>query len=309
MGVEILHAFVDLSPEVAEAISQGLPLVALETTVVTHGLPFPYNLQAMEEMEKAVREWGAVPAAIGVIRGRLRIGLSKEDLNWLAEGKVEKATANDLAAMVTKGQSAGLTVSGTLAASRLLDIPILATGGIGGVHRGGWRTWDVSRDLYELSRTQAAVVCSGVKILCDVALTLELLESLGIGVVGFQTDTFPYFYLRSSGLPISTTMADPKEIANLLLVRRRLHQQEGILVVQPLPEDLSLERSMVEEALRVAERNARAKGIRGKALTPFLLQSLHALTSGATVQANLALLSSNARLAAQIASALADLRR
>lgn len=309
MDMGALHPFIDVSPEVAEAVSHGVPLVALETAVVTHGLPAPFHLQAMEEMEKAIRQEGAVPAAIGVVQGRVRIGLSLEDVSWLAHAKVEKAASNDLAAVVTKGQSAGLTVSGTLAVARLLDIPVLATGGIGGVHRGGTETWDVSRDLYELAKTQAVVVCSGVKIICDVALTLELLESLGVGVVGFQTDTFPYFYLRTSGHPVPATASDPREIAVLLLVRRRLRQQEGVLVVQPVPEGSGLEPSLVEGAVRTAQKNARTKGIRGKALTPFLLESLHALTSGATIQANLALLSANARLAAQIASAFADLRR
>ena len=295
---------IQIAPEVKEAVSVGAPVVALESTVIAHGLPAPENLDVAHAMEAEVRAAGAVPATIAVIEGRLRVGLDPAALEQLAGGKAVKASAGDLAAVMTQGLDAACTVSATVVAAARAGISLFATGGIGGVHRG--EAWDVSHDLVALSRERVAVVCAGAKSILDLPTTLEALETLGVPVIGFQTDDLPAFYLRSSGLKLEHSFDDPKMIGSMLRSHwRGLSQPGGVLVVNPIPESAALAPEELEKARQLAEKEAAAAGVRGKSLTPFLLKALARATGGRSVKANRELLLNNARLAASIAQAFA----
>ena len=295
---------IQVHPEVKEAVSVGAPVVALESTVIAHGLPAPENLEVAHAMEAEVRAAGAVPATIAVIEGRLRVGLDPAALEQLAGGKAVKASAGDLAAVMTHGLDAACTVSATVVAAARAGISLFATGGIGGVHRG--EAWDVSHDLVALSRERVAVVCAGAKSILDLPTTLEALETLGVPVIGFDTDELPAFYLRSSGLKLEHRFDDPKMIGGMLRSHwRGLAQPGGVLVVNPIPASAALAPEELEKARQLAEKEASAAGVRGKSLTPFLLKALARATGGRSVKANRELLLNNARLAASIAQAFA----
>jgi pseudouridine-5'-phosphate glycosidase len=292
-------------PEVEEALRSGRPVVALESTLIAHGLPWPLNLDTARAAEAAVREEGAVPATIAVLHGRPVIGLAEDELEQLARAQwVRKASTRDLAAAVAQGATAATTVAATMVLAHHAGIRVFATGGIGGVHRptAAAGTWDVSADLDELARTPVAVVCAGAKSILDLAATLEVLETRGVPVVGYRTGEFPAFYLASSGLPVSARTETPEETAALLATHWAV-RRGGAVVAQPLPEALALAPLDFEAALAQAERDAEAAGVRGAALTPFLLARLGALTDGRTLRANRALIVANARLAAQVAQA------
>jgi pseudouridylate synthase len=295
---------IQIEPEVREAVSIGAPVVALESTVIAHGLPAPENLDVAHAMEEEVRAAGAVPATIAVIEGRLRVGLDPAALERLAGGKAVKASAGDLAAVMALGLDAATTVSATVVAAARAGIALFATGGIGGVHRG--EAWDVSHDLVALSRERVAVVCAGAKSILDLPTTLEALETLGVPVIGFETDELPAFYLRSSGLKLEHRFDDTKTIGGMLRSHwRGLSQPGGVLVVNPIPEAAALSPAELEKARQIAEKEAAAAGVRGKSLTPFLLKALARATDGRSVKANRELLMNNARLAAAIAVAFA----
>lgn len=296
--------WLDVHPEVADALRCERPVVALESTLIAHGLPWPANLETAHAAEEAVRGAGAVPATIAVLRGRLTVGLDECQLGALARGEdVAKASRRDLAAVVARGDTAATTVAATLSLAHRAGIRVFATGGIGGAHRGAPGNWDVSADLLELSRTPVAVVCAGAKCVLDIPRTLEILETQSVPVVGFGTDTFPAFYLRSSGEPVGTRVDTPAEAAALLAVHWQLGGC-GVVLAQPLPTDVRVDQRELETALSQAERAAVRAGIRGKELTPFLLARLHEMTHGQTLKANQALIVANARLAAQVAFAL-----
>jgi pseudouridine-5'-phosphate glycosidase len=279
------------------------PLVALESALISHGLPYPKNLETAQAMEEIVREAGAIPATIGVIGGEPRIGLSLEDLKRLAEGQgVRKVSLRDLPAAVACGWDGGTTVSATLYLAHKADIGVLATGGIGGVHRG--EGWDLSADLFTLAQIPLVVVCSGAKAILDLRATLEWLETSGVPVIGYGTDEVPAFYSRSSGLPLEQRADTPQEVAEIARARDGLGLSTAILVTVPVPERDEVPSSLVEEALAKALEMA-AQSVRGAALTPFLLGRLNELTQGATLRANIALLKENARVAAGVAQALA----
>jgi pseudouridine-5'-phosphate glycosidase len=298
-----------VSPEVAAALAGGHPVVALESTIVAHGMPWPRNLETAQALESEVRAQGAVPATIAVLDGWLRVGLDAAALERLATDKaVSKVSRRDLAALVARRESGATTVAATMAIAAMAGIRIFATGGIGGVHRGAESTMDVSADLYELGRTPVAVVCAGAKSILDIPKTLELLESLGVPVLGYRTDDFPAFYARSSGRPVDRRCDSPGEIAALLGAQFRLGLG-GVLVANPIPVEYALDAAAMEDTIAAAIRTAEAEGVGGHALTPYLLDRLNAVTGGASLAANIALARNNARLAGEIAAAIAPLEK
>jgi pseudouridine-5'-phosphate glycosidase len=293
-----------LAPEVAEALQRHQPVVALESTLIAHGLPWPANLETAREAESAVRAAGAVPATIAVWQGQPRIGLSAAELEGLARASdVVKASRRDLAGLMVQGRTAATTVSATMFLAHAAGIRLFATGGIGGVHRGAAQTFDISADLVELARTPVAVVCAGVKSILDVPATLEWLETHAVPVLGYRTDAFPAFLLPTSGSAVETRVESPEQAARILTVHWQWHGA-GVVLAQPPPAIADLEPAEFEALRQQAEAEAVRQGITGKALTPFLLTRLAELSQGRTLAINRALIVANARLAAQVAGAL-----
>ncbi len=295
-----------ISPEVAAALSAGRPVVALESTIITHGMPFPQNLEMAGNVEKVIRANGAVPATVSIMDGAFRVGLEAADLERLAKtgGVAAKASRRDVAALLNSRGIAGTTVATTMQAANMAGIRVFATGGIGGVHRGAESTFDISADLEELGRTPVAVVCAGAKAILDIPKTLEVLETKGVPVIGFGTDDFPAFWTRSSGYPVDHRLDKPEEVAALIETQIALGMG-GILVANPIPAadamDADYIASMIEAAITDADRG----GISRKALTPYLLKRIFELTGGKSLVSNIALVEDNARVAALIAVALA----
>ena len=295
--------------EVADALRGGRPVVALESTLISHGLPYPANVETALAMEAAVREGGAVPATIAVLGGKITVGLSRAEIERLANapaGSVRKCSRRDLPIAVARGEDGATTVAGTMIVAHMAGIAVFATGGIGGVHRGA--PFDVSADLLELGRTPVAVVCSGAKSILDLPLTLEVLETQGVPVIGLGTDTLPAFYSRSSGLPVDVRVESPAEAAKIVAAAQRLAAQHGLLIAVPVPANDELPADKVEAAIQQATNEAAAKGVTGKRVTPFVLGRVAELTGGESRRANVALLVNNARTAAQIAVALGELK-
>lgn len=294
-----------LLPEVGQALADRRPVVALETAVVTHGLPYPQNLQLAQQMEETVRANGAVPATIAVVDGAIRVGLDEEMLEKLATAKeLNKVSRRDFAPVLVQGGSGGTTVAGTLIAANMARIQVFATGGIGGVHRGA--PFDVSTDLQELSRTPLVVVCAGAKAILDLRATLEVLETYGVPVLGLGTDEFPAFYARQSGLPVPARIESPQEAAQIARMHWQMGMKSAVLVVVPPPPDSAMQPEAMEAAIDQALAEAQQKGVRGPAVTPFLLTRMAELTEGESLRANLALLLNNAEVAARIAGHLAS---
>lgn len=290
--------------DVRHAMRAAQPIVALETAVLTHGLPHPVNIETMRAMQATVREHGASPAAIGIIDGHLVVGLSDDGLEQLAASDdVAKASARDLAPIMARGGSAGLTVAATLAVCRNLGVRVFATGGIGGVHRGWQSSADISADLAELGRSPCCVVCSGAKAILDIPATLEHLETLGVPVLGYQTDRFPQFYSRGSDeCRPAHRVDDVRQVARVCEVHwRSLRRTSAVLLANPAPESAAIAQDEMDQAVDAALERAAQQGVRGQALTPFLLDAVATLTAGRSMRANLALLKSNAALAAQLA--------
>ncbi len=299
------HPQVTLSPEVADALADGRAVVALESTLITHGLPYPINVETALAMEAAVRESGAVPATIAVLKGVITVGISSteiERLGALPSGSVRKCSRRDLPIALGLGEDGATTVAGTMIAAQMAGIRVFATGGIGGVHRG--HPFDVSADLIELGRTSVAVICGGAKSILDLPLTLEVLETQGVPVIGYGTDTLPSFYSRSSGLPIDARVDTPEQAAQVIAASGRLGLSQGLLFTVPVPAADELPAAVAEDAIRRATEDADAQGIHGKALTPFVLGRVLELTEGESRRANVALLVNNARVGGQIAVAL-----
>ncbi|MEK6751588.1 MAG: pseudouridine-5'-phosphate glycosidase [Chloroflexota bacterium] len=294
------HPNFQLSPEITRALNLGAPIVALESTVITHGLPRPQNLELARAMEKQVRDNGATPATIALLDGKIRIGLSDEELVRLSESKSTlKVSHRDFATAIVKKADGGATVAGTMYAANMAGIKVFATGGIGGVHKES--AFDISTDLRSLSEIPTLVVCAGAKAILDLPATLEVLETLGVPVVGYQTDEFPAFYSRESGLNVSARLDSPAEIAEFAKVHWNLGMKGGVLVANPIPEKESISKSRLEPMIAKASAEAIEQGIHGQALTPFLLSRINELTKGKSLKANIALLLNNARLAAEIA--------
>ena len=294
------------SEPVAQALAARAPVVALETTVVTHGLPHPDGIAAALALEDEVRQSGATPATIGVLRGAIRIGISREELDELATTPdVCKTNLSNLAAVVASGGLGSTTVAATMWAAHMNGIRVFATGGIGGVHRGADETGDVSSDLTALGRVPVAVVCAGAKAILDLPRTVEMLETLGVPILGLETDDFPAFYRRSSGLRVDRRVDSIADLAAAVDAHFRLGLGTGVLVANPIPRPAEMPRDLYDQALQAALADMKAEGVRGRAVTPFLLDRLRVLTSGESVRTNMALLLHNARVAARLATHLA----
>lgn len=302
-----MREYLKTTPDVAEALAAGRPVVALESTIISHGFPYPANVECALEAERIAREEGAVPATVAVLGGQLRVGLTQADIEYLATTPgIAKASRRDIGTLLARGTDGATTVAGTMLVSALAGVRIFATGGIGGVHRGAPESFDISADLQELARTNVAVVCAGAKSILDLPLTLEYLETHGVPVLGFQTDEFPAFYSRTSGLGVDARMETPSELAEMLRVRHELGVTGGVVVVNPIPAEYELPHAEIDSVIERALAEASAQGVRGKAVTPFLLARIHELTGGRSEEANKQLVYNNVRLAARIACALAD---
>ncbi|WP_199260438.1 pseudouridine-5'-phosphate glycosidase [Paracoccus binzhouensis] len=304
-----MNPLITPSPEVAEALAARRPVVALESTIITHGMPWPQNLDMAQRVEAAVREAGATPATIAVMEGRIRVGLDPETLERLArtpQGAAMKLSRADLAACLALGRTGATTVAATMICARLAGIAVFATGGIGGVHRGAETSFDISADLQELAQSPVTVVAAGAKAILDLPKTLEVLETLGVPVIAFGQDQLPAFWSRESGLPAPLRMDDPAQIAASARLRRDLGLDGGQLVVNPIPPEAEIPRAEMIPVVEQALAEAEAQGIAAKAVTPFLLQRIFELTQGRSLQANIALVLNNARLAARIAAAMAQ---
>jgi len=300
-----LNSLIHIAPEIADVIASKHPIVALESTLITHGLPYPLNVETALAMEAAVRKQGAVPATIAVLKGKITVGLTESNIERLASlpaGSVRKCSRRDLAIAVGLQEDAATTVAGTMIVAHKAGIRVFATGGIGGVHRG--HPEDVSADLIELGRTPVTVVCSGAKSVLDLPLTLEVLETQGVPVIGLGTDTLPAFYSRSSGLRIDACVETPEQVAQIIRAAHELGMEHGIVVAVPIPTDDELPPSVAEDAIRKATAEAENQGVHGKEVTPFLLKRVTELTEGESRRANISLLVNNARIAAHIARAL-----
>lgn len=299
-----MSALIRLSDEVSAALSSGAPIVALESTIIAHGFPYPSNLECALEAERIAREEGVVPATTAIIDGEARVGLTSADVERLATAPgVAKASTRDIGTLVALGGTGATTVAATMAIAARAGIRVFATGGIGGVHRGGAATLDVSADLEELARTRVAVVCAGAKSVLDIGLTLEYLETRGVPVIGYRTDEFPAFYSRASGHPVAARVDDPAAIARVLQARDDLALPGGEVVANPIPPEHELPPEDLESWIDAALADAERSRISGKAVTPFLLARIHERSGGASERANKALVFANVRLAARIAAA------
>ena len=300
-----MNPYLDIKPEVAQAIREGRPVVALESTIISHGMPYPQNVETALNVEKIIRENGAVPATIAIIGGRLKAGLTAEEIEYFGKKgtAITKASRRDLAALCARGEDGATTVTTTMMIAYMAGIKIFATGGIGGVHRGAETTMDISADLEELANTPVMVICAGAKAILDLNLTLEYLETHGVPVIGYGTEELPAFYSRHSGLKVDYRMDSPEEIAAVFKVQADLGMKGGMLVTNPIPQEYAMDDQGINEAIEQALREANEQGIHGKETTPFLLARVKDLTGGDSLEANIKLVYNNAKLAAQVAKA------
>ena len=302
-----MNKYLDVAPEVAQALAEGRPVVALESTIISHGMPYPKNVQTALLVEQTIRDNGAVPATIAIIGGRLKAGLSTEEIEYLGRtGRaVAKASRRDLPALVARGADGATTVATTMIIAHMAGIRIFATGGIGGVHRGAELTMDISADLEELAQTPVMVVCAGAKSILDLGLTLEYLETKGVPVIGYGTEELPAFYTRKSGFGVDYRVDSPAELAAVYAAQRELGYKGGMLVTNPIPEEYAMDKAIIDAAIEQALAEAKAQGVHGKETTPFLLARVVALTGGNSLESNIQLVLNNARLASLTAAALA----
>jgi len=299
----ISHDYLDISPEVAEALANKRPVVALESTIISPGMPYPQNAQTALEVEQKIRDNGAVPATIAIINGRMKAGLSREEIELLGkEGhKVAKVSRRDLPFIVAAGQHGATTVASTMIIAEMAGIHVFATGGIGGVHRGAEHTFDISADLQELARTNVAVICAGAKSILDLGLTTEYLETHGVPVIGYQTPTLPAFFCRSSPFTVSIQLDAPAEIARAMVTKWQAGLEGGMVIANPIPAQYAVPEDKINAAIERAVRESVEQGVQGKDSTPFLLARVAELTGGDSLTANIQLVFNNAKLAAQIA--------
>jgi pseudouridylate synthase len=299
-----MKEYLTYTEEVRHALENNQPVVALETTIISHGMPYPQNLEMAKEVERIIRDNGAVPATIGIMNGKIKIGLTESELEEFATNKsVEKVSRRDFPYILASGKIGATTVAATMIAAQLAGIRVFATGGIGGVHREGEITWDVSADLTELAQTNVAVVCSGAKSILDLGRTLEYLETHGVPVVGYRTDEFPSFFARESGFGVDFRLDTPEEVAALMDTKWQLGLNGGLVISNPVPEADALNHREIEAVIQQALAEAKEKGITGKQVTPFLLDRVKQLTAGKSLQTNIALVKHNAEVAARIAAA------
>tara|TARA_B100001996_G_scaffold223989_1_gene172348 strand:- start:1136 stop:2038 length:903 start_codon:yes stop_codon:yes gene_type:complete len=294
----------DISTEVQQALKTGLPIVALESTIISHGMPFPQNLKTALTVEKIIREESAVPATIAILNGRIKIGLSQHELEQFAKQTSQiKVSRRDLPLVISQKQSGGTTVAATMICAKLAGIAVFVTGGIGGVHRESENTMDISADLMELAQTNVAVVCAGIKSILDIPRTLEYLETQGVPVIGYKTEEFPAFYTPSSGSLVHSRLDTPEEIAHCMKIKWKLGLDGGIVIGNPVQEQDAMDASIIQQAISEALRDAAQKQIEGKNVTPFLLERINQITMGESLKSNISLVCNNAHLGAKIAVA------
>ena len=298
-----LNAYLDVNPEVQAALAAGTPVVALESTIISHGMPYPQNVETALKVEQIIRDNGAVPATIAILGGRLKAGLTPAEIEYLGKTgqAVTKASRRDLPVIVAKGMDGATTVTTTMMIAHMAGIQIFATGGIGGVHRGAETTMDISADLEELANTPVMVVCAGAKSILDLGLTLEYLETHGVPVLGYGTKELPAFYTRRSGFEVDYRVDSPEELARIFKVQRDLGLKGGILVTNPIPEEYAMDFDVINKAIDEAIAQSVRDGIKGKATTPYLLAKVKDLTGGDSLESNIRLVFNNAKLAAQTA--------
>ena len=301
-----LNRYLDVAPEVAKAVAEGRPVVALESTIISHGMPYPQNVETALQVEKIIRDHGAVPATIAILGGRLKAGLTPEEIDYLGRtgAGVTKTSRRDLPVIVAKGMDGATTVTTTMMIAHMAGIQVFATGGIGGVHRGAETTMDISADLEELAQTPVMVVCAGAKSILDLGLTLEYLETKGVPVIGYQTKELPAFYTRHSGFSVDYELDSPAELAAAFRCQREMGLKTGMLVTNPIPEQYSMDSAVINDAIDKAIAEAAEQGIHGKATTPFLLARVKDLTGGDSLESNIRLVYNNAALAAETAAEL-----
>ncbi len=301
-----MNKYLDISPEVQQALAEGKPVVALESTIISHGMPYPKNVETALLVEKTIRDNGAIPATIAIIGGRLKAGLSPEEIEYLGKSgrKVAKVSRRDLAAIVARGADGATTVTTTMIIAHMAGIRVFATGGIGGVHRGAETTMDISADLEELANTPVMVVCAGAKSILDLGLTLEYLETKGVPVIGYGTDELPAFYTRRSGFGVDYRVDTPAQLAAMFKAQQELGMKGGMLVTNPIPEQYAMDKEVIDAAIDQAVRESREKGIHGKETTPFLLARVVELTGGDSLESNIQLVLNNAVVASRTASEL-----
>ena len=303
------NKYLDVAPEVAQAVKEGRPVVALESTIISHGMPYPQNVETALNVEKIIRENGAVPATIGIIGGRLKAGLSADEIEYLGKKGLEvtKASRRDLAVLVARGEDGATTVTTTMIIAHMAGIKVFATGGIGGVHRGAETTMDISADLEELASTPVMVVCAGAKSILDLGLTLEYLETHGVPVIGYGTKELPAFYTRKSGFEVDYEIDTPAELAAAFKAGQDIGMKSGMLVANPIPEEYSMDADVINAAIDKAIEMAKEQGIHGKDTTPFLLATVKDLTGGDSLDSNIQLVYNNAALAAKTAAEISRL--
>ena len=293
---------IQLSSEVEAGKKLGQPIVALETTIVSHGMPYPDNLNTALEVENIIREEGAIPATIGVVGGKIKIGMSKQEIELFAKSShVTKVSRRDIPIVMSNNANGATTVAGTILLAKLAGIDVMATGGIGGVHRDAKNTFDISADLQELSKTDVTVVCAGPKSILDIGLTLEYLETMGVPIIGYNTNLLPTFYCHESKFEVDFNYTKPSEIAKVMLNQKHLSLKGGMLVCNPIPKEFSIDSTIIENSINSSMEIAKKNNVKGKDLTPFLLQNITSLTEGETLKSNIKLMFNNAKLAAKIA--------
>ena len=301
----MMNPYLDIREDVAKAISENRPVVALESTIISHGMPYPQNVETALQVEEVIRKEGAVPATIAVLGGRMKAGLTKDEIEYFGKKgtAIAKASRRDLSTLIARGEDGATTVTTTMIIAHLAGIKVFATGGIGGVHRGAETSFDISADLEELAATPVCVVCAGAKAILDLKLTLEYLETHGVPVIGYGTEELPAFYSRKSGLSVDYRMDTPEEIAKALRIQHDIGMKGGMLVTNPIPEEYAMDGDEIDRAIEQALDEAKEKGIHGKETTPFLLARIKDITGGDSLASNIRLVFNNARLAARIAAA------
>ncbi len=299
-----LNKYIDFSKEVEEGIKNGKPIVALESTIISHGMPYPQNVEMANQCEKIIREAGAVPATIAIMNGKIKIGLEKDELELLATAKgVKKVSRRDMAAVIAEKEIGATTVAATMICAHMAGIKFFVTGGVGGVHRGYEETMDVSADLDELAQTEVTVICAGAKSILDLPRTLEYLETKGVPVIGYQTDTLPQFFTRESEYKLQLRMDSPEEIAGMVATKEQLGLKGGVLVTDPIPQEFSMDKAYIDTIIDKAVKSANDENVHGKDITPYLLAYIVEETGGKSLDANIHLVYNNARLGAAIAVA------
>ena len=305
----MFEKYLDISEEVKAAISHNLPVVALESTIISHGMPYPKNVETALKVEQIIRDQGAIPATIAILNGRLKVGLSHDEIEMLGKADdVVKASRRDIPFIIAKGLNGATTVASTMILADLAGIRVFATGGIGGVHRGAETSFDISADLIELAQTNVAVICAGAKSILDIGLTLEFLETHGVPVIGYQTDELPAFYTSKSGFPVDYRVDSPQELASAVKAKWDLNLQGGLIVANPIPKEFEMDAKVIDKAIKEAILQQNSLGIKGKESTPFLLAKVKELTGGESLDSNIQLVYNNAKVGAQLAIALSNLQ-